>query len=361
MKTKFGCCLGLLLFCWSTMNAEVEVDGTYSAETLPHTEKMQPFKIKVTGNSVGSAKFEEHGFKHHRYDSYYDISTTSEESWSSEDPRRFGRHGYKHSDTSADRSIVSDDIRLVDYYYGFKDDKIRFDEVNAEARAVFYYNQKCKEGLYATLGYSYDHIKTPFFRQSDFNNASLAIGGFTERVCHWLWLAEVKMSINTDHFNIADYAYYDILLWGRYAYSPTINIHAGFLVETGMRIDWIWPIVGFDWQPNDSWKLNLVFPVNISAQYFFTKCLSVALAARFWQIRQRVGGDEPIPNGLLTYKATGIEVAANYDCSDWLILNVHGGYNCGGVFKIANHRYEHKHRFDFNGAGYVGGEVAVRF
>jgi hypothetical protein len=307
VKKVLQCTLGLLLLSLSTLQADLEFDGTISRETLPNAEKDQPFKFRLNADAVNRARFDKSEFKHQH---------------------------------------------------------IEFDDFEAEARAVLYYNKACREGIYTKLGYFYNHIRwheNPFFNQSDFNTAYTAIGGFTERLCDWLWLAELTLNVDTDHFDLAEYSYYDLILWGRYKYSENIGVHVGLLVETGMRIDWVYPIIGFDWQPNESWKLNLIFPINVSAVYLIDECWSLALAGRIFQARHRVGKDQPLRKGLLTYQATGLELAVNFDCDSWLVLNLHSGYNLGGVFKVANRHYEHKHRFDFNGAGYLGGEIAVKF
>lgn len=309
--------LGTLLTCFlPTLQAEI-LEGSYGSIEMPHPEHVasgqdeecgdgKAFKLEVSGDAIGKAKID-------------------------------------HSDGRG---------------------HVKYNTFDVDFRFVFHYNKEYQEGLYGILNYQASEInwnKNPFFHKTEFHTASVTLGGFTHRLCNWRWVGEVAINIDTDHPNFTDYAFYDILLWGRYAYSCDVGLHVGLLVRTGMKIDWVYPVLGFDWTINDQWKLNVVFPVNVSLVYKFHKCWSVALAGRAFSERHRVGSHEPLPKALVTYRNAGGELALNYDCDQWLSANAHIGYSFGGTLKIANKEYEHRHHFDFKSAGYVGGELAVRF
>lgn len=243
------------------------------------------------------------------------------------------------------------------------DEGVRYGHVGVEGIFAFYGNSCFGEAAYFEADLSQTLIRwkeNPYFSQEDFNCLSLSLGGFTERATGWKLWAEIDVNIDTDHACKSDYYTYDGFLWGRYNYSETLGIHVGFLGETGMKIDRVYPILGVDWQAMENLKLNLVFPLNISAVYMIDDCLAVAVAARFFQSRFRVGEDEPVPRGLVCYRSVGIEFAVSHTLS-WIQSNVHIGYNTGGILKVANRHYENRHRFKFKSAPYYGGEVRVLF
>jgi len=306
VKKILSITFGILLFSYS-LQADL-VDGTIAAETMPkpeQAEKGYPFKVELSGDAVGKAKFKHSGEGH-----------------------------------------------------------LKFNKIRVEGRGIFYHNDEFNEGAYATLGYQaikLDWNENPYFSQTEFRTADLSIGAFTEHCCDWRWVGEASINIETDHPNFNEYSFYDLLLWGRYTYCEHIGIHVGMVVQTGMRIDQVYPVIGVDWQIDEKWKLNLIYPLNVSLVYQMSKCWSVALAARAFYERHRVGSHANLPRALVIYENTGGELAINYDCDRWLSVNVHAGYTTGGIYKVANQDYRHRHRFKFDGAAYAGGELALRF
>lgn len=128
-----------------------------------------------------------------------------------------------------------------------------------------------------------------------------------------------------------------------------------------MRIDNVYPILGFDWKPNDKWEVNAVFPVNMAIVYNWTDNFAFALAGRLWNSRFRLGEDEPIPDGLLKYTNSGIELQGRYQYCSWISAQIRAGYSFGGQLKVANRKYQDKMHFDFEGAPYLGGELLLEF
>lgn len=235
----------------------------------------------------------------------------------------------------------------------------------AEATAIFYYDEICDEGAQLLLGYDNVHLNwtnNPYFEQKNFGEMIVGLGAFTKRVHNWLWQAQVTMNMDTEHRNWNLYTNYDLLLWGRYTTCcRDINLHVGFWMQTGMKIDHIYPIIGFDWTFAENWQLNLVFPMNISLVYTLDESWSFALAGRFFDIRRRVGKDEPLSQGLFQYHNAGGEFAANYKLCNWLQANVHAGYTFWGKFKVSNRENKHPTHFDIDSSWYAGGQLVVNF
>lgn len=261
-------------------------------------------------------------------------------------------------------------IQLSGDYIGQADFKCRelshftFATANADLNFVYYYNPCFKEA--ATIGIAYTRTRldwkhNPFFTQKDVDMITLNLGGYTERVENWIWRAQVSINFdNIEHWTFEDYMSYDLLLWGRYAYTRNFGIHLGLLAYTGMKIDRVYPVVGIDWT-YCKWKLSLVFPMDVSLVYTLNKCWSIALAGRFINQRHRMKKDEFFSEGLWFYTSSGAELAVNYTPAKWIKVNAHGGYDFGGHLKVANRHYRHGHRLRFDGAPYAGAEIDLNF
>jgi hypothetical protein len=291
----------------SILEADLD-EASFSAEQLPKAEDgNNPFKISFAGNVVGAAKFDKSGYKHH---------------------------------------------------------SLRYREAEANLRFVFWYNPEYKEGAYTTIGYNIVELKwcqNPYFKQSQFNTVGFTLGAFSQRLCNWLWLAYANFNLDADRPNFNEYANYDLVIWGRYDYAEGIGLNVGFIGETGMKIDRVYPIIGVDWQATDKWLLSMVFPINISLTYQWDACLAYSLAIRTFDSRHRVGQHATVPRALVAYRNVGAEFGIEYEYASLITMNLHAGYTFGGTLKVANRHYEHKRRFDFDPAAYFGGEVGIRF
>ncbi len=125
---------------------------------------------------------------------------------------------------------------------------------------------------------------------------------------------------------------------GEYDYSKNIGVHVGFLGWTGLKIDKILPILGFDWTFCEKWTLNAVFPVNVSLVYAYNDKLSFAAAGRFFWNRHRIEKHALLSEGIWEYRNSGAELAVNYALKNFAALNLHAGYTFGGMlgFQINN-------------------------
>lgn len=241
---------------------------------------------------------------------------------------------------------------------------IKFATGEVEASGIYYYDPCYEEGLSAAFGYGNTHMfwnHNPYFRNQKYWNTFLFnLGAFTKRADGWLWLAQVQMNMDTTHWNFDNYTTYDFFIWGRYDYLCDVGVHFGFIAETGMKIDHVLPIIGFDWKYNDQWKINAVFPMNISLVYQWTCNLQASIAGRYFDTRQRAGKNEPKPRSLFYYRAGGIEGALTWS-NEWISANAHAGYVLGGNLRIGNRQWREKKNIGFDGAPYAGGELKVSF
>jgi hypothetical protein len=244
----------------------------------------------------------------------------------------------------------------------YKEDKIDFAEAQVEAGSIIYYCPTYTEGIRAALGYSPTYLKwheNPWFDQDHFNIVSLSLTGFTKRADRWFWRTQLTANFDADQWS-GKYTTYDILLWGRYTYRENIGIHFGFLAQTGLRMDRIYPIIGFDWQISRKWKLSAVFPVNIALLYSFSSHWSIGGAGRFFNSRFRASHKDHSLKPLVRYTNTGAEIIIKYEKEN-TSANIHAGSTLGGTFRVANSKNHHARDYDFDSSAYVGAEMDVKF
>lgn len=245
----------------------------------------------------------------------------------------------------------------------YDDEHVAFDLANVTGSFIFYYDKKHREGALVSLGYTYarlDWTHNPFFKEKDFQTLNVSIGGFTYRACDWFWKGLFTANINTKEWG-CDFSNYDLSLWGRYTYSEAIGLHAGLIVQTGMKMDRVYPIFGFDWTINDDWKWKMVFPVDMALVYSFAKNWSADLAIRLFDYRNRVDSRGSLPYAVFRYQSGGAEFGVTYDDDSFISANIHAGVIVGGHLRVANRHNQHSKRFHVGSAPYAGGSVAVKF
>lgn len=304
-------CLGSLSLACGALFADDDIDSTLqdigSEQMVDKTfSERYPFKISAHGDWIGRSKIDKRG------------------------------HNHQH----------------VDFYIA-----------EAQAEGVFYYDPDCDEGLGGGIGYSTAHFKwkqNQYFQQKNFNELSLTLSAFSQRITCWLWQAQFTANWQTKYSDLADYTNYDIVLWGRYEFRKCFHMHIGFLAQTGMKIDHIYPIFGIDYTINEKWTINAVFPMNMSIVYKIDDYWSASLAGRLFDVRYRLGKHAHLKKALFQYRNRGAELALDYD-KDRIHANIHAGATFGGQFKIANHNNKDKKHFDLGSAAYAGGELAFKF
>lgn len=246
--------------------------------------------------------------------------------------------------------------------------KLQFATAQAEAGAVFYYNECIEEGASITAFYENSFLDwdfNPYFRQEDYSTAGFTLGGVSKRLPDWTWNGQITVSFdNLKHWNFTDYMYYNFVLWGRYDLSclcRNLGVHIGFLAQTGMKIDRVYPIIGIDWVYDCHWKVSAVYPVNISVVYSLNQNWSFSAATRFFDERNRVGKNEFLSEGLWHYQAWGAELGISYALGKRFSANIHAGGTFTGHLKISDRHNHHGHRIHLGGAPYAGGELTLSF
>ena len=241
---------------------------------------------------------------------------------------------------------------------------IRYHHEKAQFDAVVYYNKQYEEAVNLSLGYEFTYLnwnKNPFFRRKDYDTLTVAGTYITQRLNCWKWVVQGAVNIDADKWSWMEYTTYDMLLWGRYTWNSCIGLHFGIYGETGIKLDRVWPVLGFDWTLSDRWLLNAIFPLNVSLTYTWNECFSIALAGRFFNERHKAGDNGAYEKAVWRYENSGAELALYNNWFSWLKTNVHAGYTFGGKLKIADRRDNHSRRFRFNSSAYCGAEITANF
>lgn len=251
--------------------------------------------------------------------------------------------------------------KIKDFEFGRH---LEFGNTEVELSAVFYHNASYNEGASVGIAYDYSRFKwghNPFFKQQDFQTATINLNFSSERLCDWIWKGQFSINFdNLEYWNWSDYMNYNMLLWGRYNYC-NVGINLGFLALTGMKIDRVYPVIGVDWKWGEKWDINLVFPTNISVAYSINKSWAVLVAGRVFFERHRLRRNEILNKGLFVYSTAGAEVGINYTPNSKVLANIHAGYDLGGRFKRANMHYHNKRNYTLEGAPYAGCELDYAF
>jgi len=228
----------------------------------------------------------------------------------------------------------------------------------------------CFEGISAGIGYERTFIdwdENPFFARKRYNDLTFNINGFSKR---WRCIdlkAGFGANLDTREMDLGSYTRYHYLGWGRYelccASLPAIGINLGVVGYAGLKKNQVYPLAGLDFRLLcNRLKVNLVYPVNLSVEYFFSDCFSFEAAGKIWRSRHRLSKSEPVPMGYYEYRNAGIEFGINYQYGEFFSANLHVGGTLGGgnlvVSDSSNRDIQHN---KFHAAPYIGGELIARF
>lgn len=247
---------------------------------------------------------------------------------------------------------------------GYGDQDLTVSHYTGTAGMAFCYFAKSREAYAAAVSYRYLNLKwkeNPYFSQEKFEQVSFILRFFSNRFCDWIWLGQAQMNVDADHWNFNQYTDYDITVWGKYDYNSCVNLHIGTIIQTGMKMDRVYPIIGFDWDISKRWTLNAVFPVNISLAYEINKAWTSAVAMRFFDFRQRVNKDEELSMGLFSYRNSGFELVILYEKDPLIEANLHIGNTLGGMLRISDQDNRDPHHFKLDPSWYAGGEIIISF
>jgi hypothetical protein len=251
------------------------------------------------------------------------------------------------------------------YKKRFGKNKIQYRDINADAEATLYYDECYGEAILFGVGYEYTRLdwgNNPFFHQKTYNTANTHLTFVTCRLPDWKLFASATYNIDADTWNFSHYSTWDLLTFGRYQYCYNVGITLGIYAETGMKLDRVYPVIGFDWTINDCLKLNAVFPFNMSLEYRWSDCWSAFIGGRCFSDRHRIAhGHGRWEHAVWRYSNSGVEAGLKFNQDCWMTSEVHAGYTLGGRIKVADKHSHHSHNFGFKPAPYFGASAAVHF
>ena len=245
----------------------------------------------------------------------------------------------------------------------FDGEKLHFSSGIAELSSFVYFDECHHEGI--TLGATYMNSyvgwhNNPAFHQKTFNSVGLALGAYSGRVENWVFKAFVKAAVDTN-FDFNNYLLWDLGAYGIYTLCPGIALNFGFYAQTGMKVDRVWPVIGFIWDYSDRIRLDAVFPIDLNLYYRINDHWQAGVGAQFFRTRNRAGKDEPLKKAIWVYENSGLAFRLNYESNELTYASVHIGYTFGGRLKLADEDYDERHHYRFNSAPYAGGEFGVKF
>lgn len=236
-------------------------------------------------------------------------------------------------------------------------------EVNATYLQPF-----CREyGALANVGFSLSHFGwsgNPEFHQSDFAYVVVGLGAYTCAIPNFLFTAVGNVNINTD---ITDHSamLWEGVVYGRYSWHCSwlcdMNFYLGVYGDTGIEDSNLYPVAGVDFCPSWRWRFSAVFPNDISATYYFTRCLAVKAKTRMFFERYRLAADEPRSSGTIRYMNTGLEVAVVYEAPWRITADAHVGYALRGNLRVADSNGSNQTYFKTDDAPYLGAELSWKF
>ncbi len=271
------------------------------------------------------------------------------------------------TDTSYPFSLAGDAIHVKGAHFrdhpAIEHEELHYSQIDA----AFAYTHPINEcyGLLFGAGYvgsRVDWKENPDFDETLFNYVNFSVGGFTKAYSDWLWSLVATMFIDTAHFHITDYALYQGILSGKYTWCDWLAFDAGFIVEVGLHKTKIWPILGFELAPwPNVWALSVVYPMDISFEWFLTSYLSLGGSVRFLRNRHRVSENEPLSHGIFEYRTAGAECDLSLQPFDWISVVGFAGSTFNGDLKITDANNHNATHFKFKGSFYAGVSALLNY
>ena len=240
--------------------------------------------------------------------------------------------------------------------------KLRYTQVDGAFTFIYPFNPVC--GLLfgaAYIGSDVDWKENPDFNETRFNYINFSVGGFTKSYDRWLWTGTAGIFIDTEEFDLHDYAIYQGVLQGKYELNDWTIINFGFIFEAGLNQEHIWPIIGFELFPSENWRLNVVYPMNLKYEYFIWPELSVAASVRIIRNLHRVKDTEPLPKGIFEYQTWGGELDLLYNPFAGFFIKGFAGSTFRGDLKVTDRSYNNAVHYKFDGSFFGGGTVSWNF
>ena len=187
---------------------------------------------------------------------------------------------------------------------------------------------------------TFDWNRNPKFQEKHFHYLQLGLMYYTTAIDHWRWIVRMDYNLQTNHLSHPGlYSLYTPLLWGSYEVNLKWHYHVGALGYVGMEGMQIYPIIGFDYSPDEHWFMQAIFPMLYSVEYKISY-LTFVLKARPISERLRSGSCEPQPRSIFSYSGFGGELLIRFVVKDRLTIEGYGGYIFVSKFYIKD-QYGH--------------------
>ena len=251
-------------------------------------------------------------------------------------------------------------------------EKHKYGHLNyADGNAAIFYNHSFDEDNAISWGVEYDYLKidwekNPRFKEKNFNYFGSSLGYISTEIEKWRWVVNTGFSVDTSDFNFGKTGVYHGMLWGRYAFAKGAGMNVGVLGWYGILNGYVMPIFGFDWFWGDDVKFNLIFPLNGSITYTFTKGWALELlysgfGGPYKYPRRASEGIGDYNNPIFKIYSSGCDLNLNYQYDHRFRASIGGGWNFGGWILIKNHSNHHGDYYKYNSAPYAQGSLALSF
>lgn len=237
---------------------------------------------------------------------------------------------------------------------------IRYNCVGSVLYRQFGFNPYDLSGCIIGIGYHHAELfwrSNPLFEKVNYNNATVGLGYFTQCIDNWRWLFQANLNVDTDRFSIGNYSTYDFLAWGRYASNPCLTFHLGAYTESGLKLDRIYPIVGFDWWFHPCWQLYAIFPFKFGLAYNVDNRLSVSVRSRFFTDRQRAFHQD----AAWRYTNAGVELNLHHNHDEIFTAECYAGYAMLGRLEVTHIKHAHRRHFHIRPSTYLGAILTLKF
>jgi hypothetical protein len=212
------------------------------------------------------------------------------------------------------------------------------------------------------VGTVVDWINNPLFDETDFNYINLSGGIYSDWLDPITLILTAGVFFDTAHFSLMNYTLFQPLVQAKYHATQSLEVDLGVICEIGLDRNEYWPIVGFNYIPeNTNWRIHAVYPINIDVEFDVNECLTAAGAIRFLRNRHRVGDDNPLPQAVFQYKSWGGEFNLNYHPYSWVNIMGAVGTTLSGRLRVANRNNEDASVYQFENTLYGAFNAIISF
>jgi hypothetical protein len=245
---------------------------------------------------------------------------------------------------------------------GLEGRKLKYRQWNAAFAYTHPFSQYC--GLIFGAGWvgtEVDMQDNPEFSETFFNYVNFSFGGFTKAFDDWTWTLTLATFLDVEEFSFADYTLYQGVLWGKYDFCEWLELDVGLILELGLHKEKIWPIIGFSYLPWRNWRINAVYPINVSIEYEWSPCWTLAGSVRFLRNRHRVQKEEMNSQGIFEYRTSGAELDLIFSPFRWVSVKGFAGHAFDGDLKITDRNNHNATHYKFKGSFYAGASAVLSF